>query len=81
VIVPIFAQLAEVIPQVQEVQIAEGGRNVEKWKSRSEYQQKLKKLEEERKRNSTGSRVSRNNESVSSKGQSSDDKVSKKSRE
>lgn len=38
VVLPIFYQLNEICPEIEELQIAQGNQNIETWKIRAEYE-------------------------------------------
>ena len=46
VVLPIFYQLAEISPEIEELQIASGLKNIEKWKVRAEYEREVNEKED-----------------------------------
>ena len=48
VVMPIFHQLANICPNINDLQLATGKDNIEKWKVRAEEEKKLKEKEDKR---------------------------------
>ena len=43
---PIFTQLTNICPQIQDLQLSTGLDNIEKWKVRAEYEKRLKEKQD-----------------------------------
>ena len=46
VVMPIFTQLTNICPQIQDLQLSTGLDNIEKWKVRAEYEKRLKEKQD-----------------------------------
>lgn len=46
VVLPIFYQLADICPEIEQLQIANGKINIEKWKVRADAEKKVKEKED-----------------------------------
>ena len=46
VVMPIFTQLSTICPDIQDLQLATGYKNIEKWKARANKEQKLREKED-----------------------------------